>query len=136
MMETLQSVNECQLLEMRKAAETLDPTVHNSCIEFGRHIRNVQAAIIHSYQIVAHSAIRESDPREAANHWQWMTNLCDTALEILKELKDVYPHCGTPELYDLVLDYRSAAYRRYTDNLQDAECQSSEIPVGLFPKTN
>lgn len=133
-LETLTTVNQCQLSEMEKAATVLDPEVEDSCIQFGQHVRNVQAAIIHSYQIAAFLAIREAEPGKAAEHWKWMDNLCDSALRILKRLKDVYPHCGTPELYDLVLDYKSAAYRRYLDNLQDFKCQDHQIPPNLFPK--
>jgi len=67
--------------------------------------------------------------------WKGMNELCDQALSALKHLKDVYPNCGTPELYDLTLDYKSAAYKRYTENLQDSECRNTPLPTGLFPKT-
>jgi hypothetical protein len=63
--------------------------------------------------------------------WKEMTEYCESALAVLKDLKDKYFYCGTPELYDLVLDYRGEAQKRYYQNLQDSECQ---IPQGLFPE--
>lgn len=132
--ETVNTVNQCQIREMQKAARTLDPLAPDSCMQFSQHVRNVQAAIIHTYQIVAHAAIREADPASAAKLWKEMSDLCDTALAALKELKSLYPTCGTSELYDLALDYKSAAWRRYTENLEDAECPPNLLPNSLFPQ--
>jgi hypothetical protein len=50
-------------------------------------------------------------------------------------LRDIYPGCGTPELYDLALDYMREADKRYYQNLQDSECAKTQIPKGLFPET-
>ena len=135
-LEVLNSVNRCQISEMEKAGSTLDPNVSESCTEFSRHVRNVQAAIVHTYQMVAHQAIRESEPGKAAVLWREMGELCDDALKRLKELKDIYPGCGTQELYNLTLDYKNAAHRRYMDNLEDSECATTTLPTRLFPKTS
>jgi hypothetical protein len=135
-LEILNSVNRCQVAEMEKAGRELDPQHFDSCNIFANHIRNVQAAIIHTYQFTAVAALRESDPTLAANLWKEMSQLCDSALKALKALKDTYPHCGTPQLYDLTLDYRSEAEKRYYQNLQDAECAKMPIPMGLFPSKN
>ena len=135
-LEDLNSVNHCQISEMEKAGATLDPNANESCAEFSRHVRNVQAAIVHTYQMVAHQAVRESDPGKAAVLWKEMGELCDDALKKLKELKDIYPTCGTPELYNLTLDYKNAAHRRYLDNLEDSECATTLPPSGLFPHTS
>jgi hypothetical protein len=133
----LDAVNRCQISEMEKAARELDPGSPDSCIQFGRHVQNVQAAIIHTYQIVAYQAIRDKDPAVAAARWKAMSDFCDAALATLKDLKNAHPHCGTPELYDLALDYKSAAFDRYLANQEDSEClkaNKGEIPSGLFPK--
>ena len=135
-LEDLNSVNHCQISEMEKAGDTLDPNAYESCTEFSRHVRNVQAAIVHTYQMVAHKAVRESDPGKAAVLWKEMGELCDEALKQLKRLKDVYPTCGTQELYNLTLDYKNAAHRRYMDNLEDSECTTMPLPSGLFPQMN
>src|SRR5258706_292499 len=119
---------------MAKAGQTLDPSVYGSCAKFAIHVRNVQAVIIHTYQMISLMAIREQDPSKAANMWKGMESLCDMALQKLKQLKDIYPNCGTLELYDLTLDYKNACYKRYTENLQDSECLKTPLPAGLFPK--
>jgi len=129
-LDLVNAVNRSQIAEMKKAGSELNPATDGA--GFGKHVANVQAAVIHTYQLTAWRAIRKSDPKEAATLWKEMADLCDAALIVLKELKEVYPHCGTPELYDLALDYRNEAQKRYYQNLEDSECQT--IPVGLFPQ--
>ena len=128
-MELLSSVNRCQVAEMAKASpETM------SCSEFFKRVRNVQASIINTYQVTAFTALRTPDPAEAAALWKEMSELCENALKALRTLKDSYPNCGTPELYDLTLDYKSESDKRYYQNLQDSECAKTPVPKGLFPK--
>ena len=126
-------MNRCQISEMANAGKTLDPARGDSCGQFGRHVRNVEAVIRHSYQMTAHAALREADPAKAATLWKEMEELCQEALTHLKDLKDVYSDCGTLELYDLTLDYMIAAQNRYTQNREDAECLNVPVPRGLFP---
>jgi hypothetical protein len=132
-LEILNSVNRCQIAEVQKAGQELDPQHFDSCNIFANQVRNLQAAIIHTYQITAAAALRESDPEPAAKLWKEMSRFCDEALNVLKVLKDTYPDCGTPQLYDLTLDYRGEAEKRYYQNLQDAECARMPIPQALFP---
>jgi hypothetical protein len=127
--ETLINVNRCQLAVLKKAGAELDPI--KNCAEFTNLVRNVQAAVIHTYQLSAYASVQESEPKKAAEIWKDMTDYCESALIVLKDLKDKYFYCGTPELYNLVLDYRGEAQKRYFQNLQDSECQ---IPPGLFPE--
>jgi hypothetical protein len=133
-LETLGSINRCQIHEMEMAGQHLDPAVEGSCKEFGHKVRNVQAAIIHTYQVVAHLAIQQADAAGAAVLWREMNELCDAALVALRDLKGKYPYCGTPELYDLALDYKITADKNYRQNLEDAECATLTPPNGLFPK--
>ena len=135
-LEILNAVNHCQISEMANAGRTLDPARNDSCVRFGQHVRNVQAAIVHTYQMTAYAALREADPGKAAILWQQMTELCDAAFVELVRLKEVYPHCGTPELYDLTLDYKIASQKRYAQNTEDAECQKIPVPNGLFQTTS
>jgi hypothetical protein len=114
---------------LRKAGTELDPV--KNCAEFTSLIDNVQAAIVHTYQMSAYASVQEPDPKKAAAIWKEMTEYCESALVVLKDLKDKYFHCGTPALYDLVVDYRGEAQKRYYQNLEDSECQS---PPGLFPE--
>ena len=135
-LEDLNAMNRCQISEMAEAGRTLDTTRNDYCVRFGKHVRNVQAVIIHTYQMTAHAAIREADPAKAAALWKEMETLCQEALKELKELKDVHPHCGTPELYDLTLDYMNAAQHRFSQNMEDAECLKTPVPNGLFQTTS
>lgn len=127
--EALNAVNKCQIAELEKAGATLDPLA--DCAQFFKCARNVQSAVIHTYQLTAFLAIREPEPKNAAKRWKGMVDFCDSALNVLRELRTKYQHCGTSDLYDLVLDYRGQAYDRYIQNLEDSECQT--MPKGLFP---
>lgn len=119
---------------MEEAAKAYDPNKSGSCESFARHVSGVEAAIMHTYQIVAHYAVRQKNPADAAEMWKEMSKLCETALIVLKDLKERQPYCGTPGLYDRALDYKMAADERYYENLQDAECAKMSQPDGLFPK--
>jgi hypothetical protein len=129
-LDILEAVNRSQIDQLKNAGLELDPAVDRA--RFSKHVSNVQAMVVHTYQLIAWQAVRQPDPKEAARFWKAMTELCDAALTVLKEYKSVYPHCGTPELYDLTLDYRNEAQKRYIQNVEDAEC--AKIPPGLFPQ--
>jgi hypothetical protein len=132
-LEILNSVNYSQINEMERAAKQLDPSKAGTSDAFGVHVRNVQAAIIHTYQMTAFASLRQEDPADAAMMWRDMTLFCDKALAVLKSLKDKYASSGTAQLYDLALDYRSEAQKRYHQNFQDSECAKTPMPEGLFP---
>src|SRR6266481_2289297 len=121
-LEHLNLVNRFQIFELEKAAKTLDPKQQASSEAFSVHVRNVQAAVIHTYQITAFESVREADPGIAAKLWKSMMEFCESALTALGHLKDTHPSCGVPSLYDLALDYRAEAEKRYYQNLQDSEC--------------
>ena len=129
--ENLDAVNRCQIAGLKRAGLTLDPVL--DCAEFYKHVRNVQSAIIHTYQLKAYAAVRLEDPKEAATLWREMTDFCNSALEAISELRSKHPQCGTAELYDLALDYKAQAEKRYYENLKDSECQP--VPEGLFART-
>ena len=134
LLEVLTTVNRCQVTELEKKGKELDPKEYESCEKFAVYVRNVQAAIIHTYQITAFGSLKESDPEKAAVLWRRMSDFCDSALTVLKVLKGIFPGCGTPQLYDLTLDYKIEADKRYHQNLEDSECAKTPIPEGLFPK--
>ena len=130
-LDILDAVNRCQIAELKKAASALGSG--EDCADLHNRIRNVQSAVIHTYQLTAYVSIREADPGKAAVLWKAMGDFCDSALVVLRELKGNHQDCGTSQLYDLVLDYRGQAQKRYYQNLQDSECQT--IPRGLFAET-
>lgn len=131
-LEDLNAVNRGQISELAKAGRTLDPGRNDSSVQFTKLVKNVEAVIRHTYQLTAHAAIREADPAKAAVLWNEMEELCKAALNDLKGLKEIYPQCGTPELYNLTLDYLLAAQERHSRNVEDAECLKTPVPNGLF----
>ena len=134
--DLVELVNDCQVAELVSAGEKLDPGLSDSCRIFGEHVRNRQAAVTHTYQLTAAAALRKEDAGEAAQAWKEMREFCHSALNALKELKNVYPECGTPESYDLMLGYMREADKRFYQNLEDSECARTPPPQGLFPETN
>jgi hypothetical protein len=127
-LDVLNTVNQCQVDQLKRAGQELDP--QKDCAVFTRIVLNVQAAVIHTYQMTAVASMREADPKAAAALWKKMSDFCDSALTVIRKVKARYPYCGTPELYDLALDYRREAQKRYVQNLQDSECQTP--PPELF----
>jgi hypothetical protein len=132
--ELLDAANQCQISQMEEAGQSLDPAGADSCAKFASHVRNVEAMIVHMYQLTAFTAVRKPEPEQAAMLWKQMRDLCDKALASLQKWKDKYPRSGTAELYDLTLDYRQAADIRYAQNLKDSECPMTPQLAGLFPK--
>ncbi len=92
--------------------------------------------MLQTYGVAAALAKKADDLNEVAEIWNAMGHFCHSALQILADLKHKYPQGGAPELYDLLLDYKLAANKRYTNALQEATCQKTEFPKGLFPKLN
>jgi hypothetical protein len=126
------AVKSCQsqIEEINRAGSERNPVTDGAV--FGKLVANMQDFVIHIYQLTAWASVQKADPKDAAILWKQMVDLCDAALTLSKNFKEAYPRCGTPELYDLMLDYRGEAQERYYQNLQDSECPTT--PVGLFPK--
>jgi hypothetical protein len=135
-MALVDTLNRSNVSDMEKTGDSLDPKEEGSREIFGQKVSMVQGALIHTYAILSLAAIRERNPKDAAAIWCRMTDFCDVALKVLSRLKEKFPLCGTPELYNLALDYKNAAEERYRENLQDSECLKMPIPPGLFPKKN
>ncbi len=66
--------------------------------------------------------------------WRQMSGLCSHTLQALTGLKEKYPYCGRPALYDLALDYKLASDKRYREVMEEMACQKMEFPKGLFPE--
>lgn len=75
-------------------------------------------------------ARKTEDPQEILALIKRVSEFCKDALQALVQLKAKYPDCGTPELYDMVLDYKMACDQRYGNLIEEIECQDL---TGLFP---
>jgi len=133
-LESVRMLNLCQVEKLDKAGKELDPSDQSSCAVFNEYVSNVQATIVYNFQLTGFRAVRKADAAEAAALWLEMKNLCEKAMSVIQTYKDLYPACGTSELYDLTLACWSEAEDRRRANAKDAECMSKPIPEGLFPK--
>jgi hypothetical protein len=131
------SVSQPQITEMERIGNLYpDASAPGACAAFTRQVRLVEGIVVQTYGVAAALAKKTEDLNEVADVWNKMSRFCHSALQILADLKHKYPYCGTSELYDLVLDYKLAADKRYTGTLEEATCQKTEFPKGLFPKLN
>ena len=121
--------------ELRTTAEALDPSDEGSCEIFGRQVTALEAILKHTYKEAALMARRSESLAQEAEVWQAMSEFADAVMEALKQLKVTYPNCGTPELYDLALDYKLAAEKRHALTIESIKCQTLPMPDGLFPQT-
>lgn len=131
--QDLDNLSDCEVEEMLKTGRNLPPG-EESCAIFKLKVRALESVLVFNYRLTARKALRQADPKDAADLWLRMQQLCNKAFIVLSEMKEKFPDCGTPELCDLALDYQNAAEERYRENLQDAECSNLPIPPGLFLK--
>jgi hypothetical protein len=135
-LESMRTLNECQVQSLEKAGRELDPSDPNSCAILNKHVANVKATIVYNFKLTSFRAMHKEDPEEAAVLWLELKNLCEKAMTVLRTYKDMYPHGGASELYDFTLACWSEAEDRRQANAKDAECLNKPIPAGLFPKQN
>jgi len=103
---------------------------------FEKQVRSLESAIIGAYKIAVYLAKRTTDLKELCEIWKTASEICDSVLAAMKSLKESHPGCGTPQLYDLALDYKNAAFKRYQINLEGLQWEKTENPAGLFPKNS
>jgi hypothetical protein len=115
------------------AEKNPDPAVPGACEAFTRQVRMVESVVASSYVIAIEVTRKSESLEEISDVWQATGGLCNQALEVVSALKDRYPHSGTPELYDRLLDYTLACSRRFDDVNEEILCQTLPTPEGLFP---
>ncbi len=117
-----------------RTAKMYDPALDGGT--FFNQVRSLESSVIHAYKIAVYLAKRTTDLRELCDIWKTASDICDSVLVTMKRLKDSRPESGTPPLYDLALDYKNAAFKRYQLNLESLQWEQKEPPAELFPKTN
>ncbi len=124
-----------QIDEMQKVGDSYSSREEEgACVAFTRQINLLEGVVLQSYRVAVTLARKADDLNEVAEIWGKMSQFCETALQALARLKDKYPECGTPELHDLVLDYKLAADKRYRGVAEEMACQKMELPKGLLPE--
>jgi hypothetical protein len=133
----LLDVSRPQIDEMQRIGDAYpDATSYDACVAFSRQVRLVEGIVVQTYGVAATVAKKAGDLEEVAEVWHGMSRFCQSAMEMLADLKHKYPSCGTPQLYDLLLDYKLAADQRFKGTMEEAACQTTEFPPGLLPKPN
>ena len=126
-----------QIAEMQQVGNSFpDASTPGAGAACARQVGLVQGVVVHTYGVAAALAKKAEDLEEASDVWNQMSRFCHAALQILADLKNKYPQCGAPELYDLILDYKLAADKRYKNTLEEIACQKMEFPAASFPKPN
>jgi hypothetical protein len=134
-LDQIVETNEAQVEALRRHAATHpDTTQETACMAFRRQVSLVEGAITNSFALVTSIAKKTDDLAEIAKMWQAMSRACEHAINLVSELKDSYPFCGTRELYNLLLDYKIACDERYHGVSDEILCQTMPTPTGLFPE--
>ena len=132
--DDLVAVSTVHLGTLASVASQIDSKSEQSCLVFASLVEGLEEVLRQTYQAAAKSAREADNSADTASVWEKMGVFADGVLNGLFSLKEVYIDCGTPELYDLALDYKLACQRRYADSQEEAACQNeNRIPAGLFP---
>jgi hypothetical protein len=124
-----------QIEELRRVGESFASAQEpGACDAFQKQVRLVEGSVRQTYAAAATLARRAESLEEAAEIWGAMSRFCQPAIQALSDLKNKYPRCGAPELYDLVLDFKLAADKRHKGTLEEIECLKTEFPEGIFPE--
>ena len=125
-----------QLARLQQVGDSFgDVDSPGACEAFTKQVRLLEGFITQTYGVAVSVSKRADDLAEVAAVWEHMGTYCRDALHTLTRLKDKYSYCGTPALYDLVLDYKLACEKRYRSVMEEMECQNQKLPAGLFPAT-
>ena len=122
-----------EVKSLERSAQSFRP---NDCQSFYKEVRSLESSVMQSYKVAVLLAKRTTDPNELSDIWKTASDICDSVLNLMKQLKDSKPECGTSQLYDLALDYKIAAFKRYENSLEDIQWKDQETPAGLFPKSS
>jgi hypothetical protein len=132
--EDLAELTREEVEQVAKAAGNYNPA--SDAGAFPKQVRSLESLVTTSYKLAVRLAKRTTDLNELCEIWKSASEICDSILQVMKSLKDSRPECGTPQLYDLVLDYKNAAFKRYQQNLEALQWETTPPPAGLFPKSN
>ena len=123
-----------QLHTLANIGSELDAAEEQSCVIFSMLVEGLDETLRRTYQAAAEAARNADHLSEASTVWDKVGAFADDILTVLASLKELYPHCGTPQLYDLALDYKLASQQRSADSKEEASClNENRIPAGLFP---
>ena len=133
--EDIVALGDPQISHLEEIGQTfLDANTRGACEAFSKQVRLLESCLVQTYAVAASIARKSDDLLEVSQIWDRMRQFCTKVLQVLTGLKDKYPDCGTPELYDLALDYSLACTKRHHNTLDELACQTTPLPKGLFPE--
>ncbi len=125
----------CQIEALEQVGNQYsNPQQPDACAAFEREVRHVESVVVSTYRLAVSSARKTPSLEDTAQVWSEVSRFCGTALQVLSGLKEKFPWCGTPALYDLVLDYKRAADKRHQQLAEEMACAKTPLPAGLFPE--
>ena len=132
--EDILDIGRPQLAQLQQVGDSF-PTADapGACEAFAKQVRVLEGVLTQTYAVGVSIARRADDLGEVAQIWEQMGLFCTAAIQCLAQLKEKYPICGTPQLFDLSLDYKLACEKRFRSAQEEIECQKQAIPTGLFP---
>ncbi len=133
---TLRDLAEWTKEEVEQVSRAADNYKPADCESFNKQVRSLESRVTTGYKLAVRLAKQTTDLNELCEIWRAVSDLCDPILEVMKSLKDSRADCGTSSLYDLVLDYKNAAFKRYQTNLEALQWKETAAPAGLFPESN
>jgi hypothetical protein len=113
-----------------------DETSGDACIEFSEKVAILQTMLKVTYRDFALSARETETPADEMSVWLKAISYCDSLAETMTVVLDRFPHCGTQELHDLALDYRSSCMKRFENARKGLACKKTGLPKNLFPEMN
>jgi hypothetical protein len=126
--------NHAPVAEMQRlGARYADQKAPGASEVFRRQARLVESVLVQTYGLAASVARKAEALEEAAAVWRETSLLCNGVLAALSELRHRYPDCGAPQLYDLALDYKLSADKRFKEVQEEIACQKHPLPPGLLP---
>lgn len=132
-LDDVAQINRERIAEMEKKARELDPTLEESNAIFAAQVRTIETCLKYSWFAFVTLARRMADPEGQCELWKRASEVCDEIIKAMQAVKRQFPHCGTPELYDLALDYKNAALERYELNVETLRWKDRPMPPQLFP---
>lgn len=99
-----------------------------ACEAFTRQVQILNGLTAAAYGFVVECLKKCDDPQQVSDCWSRFISFADELLGLLSELKERFPHCGTPEFHDSALDYRLAAAKRKRNAEEEIECLKKGIP--------
>jgi hypothetical protein len=128
-------INQPQIAEMQRVADSFaDPEMPGASETFSKQVRLIEGVLTQTYGVATAIARKTADLKEVAEIWELMGLFCNSVLHTLAALRHKFPSCGTPQLYDLALDYKLACDKRYKGVLEERTCLTMEFPKGLLPE--